>query len=453
MPMSRLLRLLRLAPALAPALLLSSLAAAPLAAQQPAAAADSALRPIRLADAVALAQRNAPAAVQARGQLRTAESSVRSAWGAMLPSLNLSLGQTQQSGDRLDQQGRIVPYAAQPWTYSTGVTANLNLFDGGRRFADVRRTRADVEAAEANEVSQRYNVALQVKTQYFNALAARESEGAARARLELAEQQQRVASARVRAGAATISDSLRSLIQVGDARLALLTAQNAVRLASAALTRLVGSEHLVTADAADTLERLAPLPDSAEIARLAVEGPLIEAARSAESAAQAARRAARASYLPTVDLTYRKSGGGYDNLYGLGDKPFAYQNSWGINLGFPLFNNFTREDQQVRAAVTADNAAAALRDARLLAQQNVVSQLGALRTAEQRIAIQQISVTAGIEDVRVQQQRYQLGASTLLDLLTSQSNLNAARQALIEARRDYRIARAQLETVIGRDLP
>lgn len=450
MPMSRLFRPTRLAPALAPALVLSLALPGALRAQQ---AGDAAFRPIRLEEAVALAQRNAPAAVQARGQMRTAQSTVRSAWGALLPSVNVSMGQTQQSGDRLDQQGRIVPYAAQPWTYSTGLNASVNVFDGGRRLAEVRRSRADVEAAEANEVSQRYNVALQVKTQYFNALAARESEAAARARLELAEQQQRVASARVRAGAATISDSLRSLIQVGDARLALLTAQNNVRVASAALTRLVGTNEMVTADPADTLGRLTPLPDSVEIARLAIDGPLVEAARSAAEAAQAARRAARASYLPTVDLTYRKSGGGYDNLYGLGDKPFAYQNSWGINLGFPLFNNFTREDQQVRAAVAAENAAAALRDARLLAQQNVVQQLGALRTAEQRIAIQQISVTAGIEDVRVQQQRYQLGASTLLDLLTSQSNLNAARLALIEARRDYRIARALLETVIGRDLP
>lgn len=436
------------------ALVVAALCASVLSAQQaPPPAADAALRPIALADAVALAQRNAPPAVAARGQMRAAQSSVRSAYGAFFPSLSLSMGQTQQSGDRLDQQGNLVPYTGQPWTYSTGLSANVNLFDGGRRFADLRRTRADVEAAEANEVSQRYTVALQVKTQYFNVLAARESEGAARARLEQAEQQQRVASARVRAGAATISDSLRSLIQVGDARLALLTAQNAVRVASASLTRLVGTQDLVTADPADTLERLAPLPDSLEIARLAADGPLVESARSAEEAAQAARRAARASYLPTVDLTFRKSGGGYDQLYGLGSRPFAYTSTWGISLGLPLFNNFTREDQQVRAAVAAENAAAQLRDARLLAQQNVVQQLGALRTAEQRIAIQQVSVTAALEDVRVQQQRYSLGASTLLDLLTSQTNLNAARQALIEARRDYRIARAQLETVIGRDLP
>jgi outer membrane protein len=55
--------------------------------------------------------------------------------------------------------------------------------------------------------------------------------------------------------------------------------------------------------------------------------------------------------------------------------------------------------------------------------------------------------------VRVQQQRYNIGASTLLDLLNSQTTLEQARAALIAARYDYRIARAQIETLIGRSLP
>jgi outer membrane protein TolC len=78
-------------------------------------------RPIALRDAVALAQQNALGAVQARGQVRTAESTVRAARAALLPSLTFTMGQVNQSGDRLDAQGRLVPYLApQPWSYSTG---------------------------------------------------------------------------------------------------------------------------------------------------------------------------------------------------------------------------------------------------------------------------------------------------------------------------------------------
>jgi outer membrane protein len=61
-------------------------------------------------------------------------------------------------------------------------------------------------------------------------------------------------------------------------------------------------------------------------------------------------------------------------------------------------------------------------------------------------------VTAAEEDLRVQQQRYNLGASTLVELLTSQSALTTARTSLIQSRQNYRIARAQIEATIGRDL-
>jgi outer membrane protein len=66
--------------------------------------------------------------------------------------------------------------------------------------------------------------------------------------------------------------------------------------------------------------------------------------------------------------------------------------------------------------------------------------------------VQQASIAAAEEDLRVQQQRYALGVSTLLDLLTSQAQLNQARQALIQARLDGRIARAQLSALVGREL-
>jgi outer membrane protein len=75
-----------------------------------------------------------------------------------------------------------------------------------------------------------------------------------------------------------------------------------------------------------------------------------------------------------------------------------------------------------------------------------------MRTAQQQVDIQVASVAAAQEDLRVQQRRYELGATTLLDLLTSQSQLDQGRASLIRARYDYRIAKAQLEALIGRDL-
>jgi outer membrane protein len=210
---------------------------------------------------------------------------------------------------------------------------------------------------------------------------------------------------------------------------------------------------MVTAIPSDTLDQGLSRLDSAAIAAIVEEGPLVKQSQAQLESAHAAERSARTSYLPSVDLTYSRSGNGYSQAYGLSGQDLAYTNNFSLRLSYSLFNNFSREDALVRANTTAEQADATLRDTRLAARQTFVQQLGAIRTAQQRIVIQQASVDAAKEDLRVQQQRYAMGASLLLDVLTSQSTLNAARSALIQARQDVRVARAQLEALIGRDLP
>lgn len=409
-------------------------------------------RPIALAEAVRLAQQNAPATVQARGQVTSNTAALRSAYGAFLPSFSVSASSNRLPGsERFDQEGRLFRTAPQ-WQYGDGLSANLTLFSGFRRFSDLSGAKANIANAEASETLQGFTIALNVKQQYYNVLAARESEAAARSQLEQAEQQLKAAAARVAQGAATKSDSLRSVIQVGNARLALLTAQNNLRVGNATLTRLIGSSELVTAVDDSVETNIGTALDSVQLAAFANEGPSVRQAAATVSAASAASRSARAPYLPSVTLSFSRSGSGLGNAFGYGDKPYTYSNSLRFSLSYPIFNGFTREEQVTRSRVQEDVANAQLRDARLAARQQLVQYVGALRLAEERVQIQMASVDAGEEDLRVQQQRYSLGASTLLDLLTSQLTLNQARASLIQARLDARVARAQIEALIGREL-
>ncbi|OYV74052.1 MAG: hypothetical protein B7Z72_01085 [Gemmatimonadetes bacterium 21-71-4] len=429
-------------------LLLAALPAA-LAAQQP--AADS-LHPITLKEAIALAQQNAPAAVAAEGQITAANSGVTSAYAAFIPSLSWSMGQSQQSGDRFGQSGTIVPYAAQPWSYTDGLRFGLTIFDGGQRFANLRTARAAVTSAEVNEVAQKFGIALNVKTQYYNILAAKESEAAAEAQLQQAVEQLKVSVAKVAAGAATRSDSLRSAIQVANARLALLTAQNNERVAAASLTRLVATKYLVTATASDTLDQSIAPVDSALIANLADQGPAVRAAQANVATARATVAGSKASYLPSITISYNRGGSGFDKYYGIGAGTMAYAKTLSLSLNYSLFDNWARENTSVQAGVSMANAEANLRDAQLAAQQSVVQYVANLQTLEQEIVIQQQTIAAAQEDLRVQDQRYAVGASTLLDVLTSQTALNQARLQLIQYRLNYRTTKAQVEQLIGRDL-
>jgi outer membrane protein len=411
-------------------------------------------RKISLAEAIVMAQQNAPTAIQAEGQERTSRAAKTSAIGAILPSASLSAGRVIQFGGgqtRVNQNGEEVAVTSAP-TNSTGLSLGMTLFDGGQRLYALRTAKYDIAAAEANRVAVKYNVALQVKQQYYAVLAAIESRDAADLQMAQAREQFRVSAAKVRAGAATRSDSLRGVIQVGNAQLALITAQTNKEAADAALTRIVGSTIPVTADPASLQENMAALPDSAELAALALRGPAVQQAQSTVEAAQEATKASKATYLPSLSANYSRSGSGVDSRFGLGNGPYNYNGRLSFSLSYPVFNNFSREEGVVRAKVAEVNAQVSLRDTQLGAQQSLTQYIGALRGASQRVAVGAASVAAAEEDVRVQQQRYNIGASTLLDLITSQAALATAEQALIQARYDYRIARAQLEALIGRDL-
>ncbi len=411
-------------------------------------------RKISLGEAIRLAQQNSPQAIQAEGTERTSKAARVSAIGAIMPSATLSAGRVIQFGGgqtRTNQNGEQVAIASAP-TNSTGLSLNMTLFDGGQRLYNLRTAKSQIEAAQANRVAVKYNVALSVKQQYYAVLAAIESEDAARFQMAQANEQFKTSIAKVGAGVATRSDSLRGVIQVGNAQLALINAQGSKEAGDAALTRLVGSEVPVTADPKSLQENMAALPDSAELAGLAKNGPAVEQARATLDAAEESRKASKTTYLPSLSASYSRSGSGTDPRFGLGNDPYSYNGRLSFSLSYPVFNNFQREEQVVRAKVAEVNAQAALRDTQLGAQEALTQYIGALRGASQRVAVQAASVTAAEEDVRVQQQRYNIGASTLLDLITSQAALAQAQQALIQARYDYRIARAQLEALIGREL-
>ena len=430
------------------------LMAAPLRAQTP--PSDDGARPVTLREAVELAQRNSPAVVQARGLDRNAGAARRQAYGAFIPNLNLTASTGRTQGATFFQ-GQLVPLSGNPWSYSNGIGANIELFDGGRRWSELNRVRATSDFADVTSVSAQFDAALQIKQQFYAALAARESEAAAKAQLEQAQQQLKASSARVAAGVATKSDSLRSAIQVGNAQLAVLTSQNDLRVANAALTRVAGSAVTITASPADTLDAQVSLSTEAELETLISQGPAVRLAEANVSVARAVKRSQKTTYLPSLNMAYNysfnqssKTFGGDNLLLVRGNNP--NRQTLNFNFSYPVFNGFAREAQAVQADVALTNADAQLRDARLAARQNLTAFLRSVQNAQARVQVQLAAIAAAEEDLRVQQQRYALGASTLLDLLTSQTQLNQARQALIQARLDGRIARAQLSSLVGREL-
>jgi outer membrane protein len=430
-------------------LALAALAAAPLSAQV---AVDTGAHPIQLSEAIQLAVKNNPATVAARGNLLTSEAGVHSAWSAFIPSLTVNTSTSSLSPATSRANPTTGQVISGKWQTTQGFNFALDLFDGGRRLFDITQARANLGAAVAGENAQNWQIAYLVKQQYYAVLAAIEERHDAQAALDQAAQQMKMSVLMVQAKTAIKSDSLRSLIQVGNARLGILTANNDLQTANAALTRLVATKATVTAIPVDTLGPPELAADSARIAQLALEGPSVQQAAATLQAAQSGAQAARSAWLPTISMSYGRNRVAADSVFSFSPNDYSYSGQLRFSASYPIFNQWQRESSIVAADVASMNADAALRDAKFAAQQSLVQYLGALKTAEEQITIQLVSVAAAEEDLRVQQQRYQLGAGTILDALTSQTTLNQARLSLIQARFNYRVAKAQLEALVGREL-
>ena len=397
-------------------------------------------RALTLAEAVEMARHNAVSVVRAEGTSENAAQGVRTARGALLPTLSLSTGSTRQYAP-----------AAVPWSSNLALTTNLLLFDGGRRFFDLHQARATRASADVDEGLARWQAVLAAKQAFFDVLAARETQVAAAAQLEQADRQRWVAVERTRAKAATRSDSLRAEIDVRSAQLEVLVAATARASADAALARAIGSLDPVTAAAADTTDPGLALDESALIP-LVENAPLVQSARGHLDADREAEKGSWTAYLPSLSASWTHSGNGTVGPGEWGANSLDYTGALRLSLNFTLFDQFRRESQVVQAGANVRVAEAELRDARLAARQQLTDGLGGYRTAAQRAASLAASVEAAVEDLRVQSERYAVGGSTLLDVLASQAQLDRARRDLIRARYDQRVAKAQLEALIGRDL-
>ena len=412
-------------------------------------------RPISIDEAVRLAQLNQPSTVAARNQIKQSEASVRRNFFNLgfIPTLGIGAGANQRGGDRY-AEGVKLPSTATPWSYGRSLNiGSLTLFDGGTKWNTWRQSQATLMSNEAGLVTQRYNVALTVKTAYYNVVTAREQCAAAQRQLDQAVQQLAVATAKMNAGSATRTDSLTAAIAVGTARQAILTADNSIANANAALTRYAATPFTVTAVGGDSSSVPSIDVSDTELVRMALAGPLVSQNTAQLRVAEAQRRVANAPYLPqlTMSLSY---GWTIENSqkFQVADGPNGNSTGLGFNFSYLIWDNFAREQSVVQTRIGHENAEATLKDNQFVVQQNLTQQLNTFRTALASIELNNLQIASAEENLRVVQQQYNLGAKQLLDLITAQRSLDDARAQLITSRQNARIAKANIESIIGRDL-
>jgi outer membrane protein len=400
---------------------------------------------ITLAEAIRRSARLDPDYVRALGQIENAEWGRRAATLAFfIPSLELGLDQTKYSQDFFNPANPANPTS----TLVVGrATANYEVFSL-RKFSELSRTKADIASAEAGELEQRFQAALETESSYYDVLVNQELSRVSQERASRARQGLGIARARVTSGAAVQTDSLQLVLELTRAQVESLRQQNALRTAQLELGRRVGVSGPVDAVPPET-GLPAKLPISfAEAVRIGLDqGPQYRAARANESAAEAALKAQRGDYLPVLSIGANHQR--YDTRLFPGASNIT---SVTFGLSFPLWNNGQREIEVSRARVNRDVARTISDDLERGVRRDVSSAYDGYQTSTAAVELAKVGVTVAQQNYRMQELRYRSGASTILDLLDAQVNLAEAEADLVQARYDTRLALARLEAILGRRL-
>jgi outer membrane protein TolC len=400
---------------------------------------------VTLGDALRRSARLDPDYVRALGRIDNAEWGRRAAMLAfVLPSIAVGLDETKYSQAFFNPADPATPTS----TLVVGrATANYEVFSL-RKFAELGRTRAELASAEAGELEQRFQAALETESSYYDVLVNQELNRVADERVARAKEGLTVARARVSSGAAVPTDSLQLVLELTRAQVDVLRQRNALRTSRLDLGRRIGAAGPVDAAPLDTM----PAPElpmtMAQAIQSALEqGPQFQAARANERAAEATLKSQRSDYLPTLTI------GGLHQRYDTQIFPGAANvSSVTFSVSFPIWNDGQRELAASQARVDRDVARAIRQDLEGAVRRDVTRAYDGYEALRAAVELALVGVTVARETYRMQELRYRAGAGTILDFLDAQVNLAQSEADLVQARYQTRLALAGLEAILGRRL-
>jgi len=414
-------------------------------------------------------------ALENNSTLRNAErnyqiagTNVANARAALLPRVNLSLNSGRfRQGDRTVEDDVLIGFnpdstaiierreITQPGFSTSSNSAQLSfsqtLFDFGASINRWRQSNASEEAGRYSFESTRQNTILLVKQRYFGHLRNLRLLEVNQEAVKSAEEQLKRTESMYEIGSVAQGDVFRARTQLGNERITLITQQNAVQNSRALLNVALGR----SADASLAIADIEDVPESKtyameEVIRIAEEkNPELQSIEKDKRSAQLGIHVARTAYLPSfsIQANYSRSNNEFNKVYSAFDKNWS--GSIGIGMSLNLFNGFSDqanlERQQLSYRIADENAVDRRSNLRLEVEQALLS----LRAWKEITAINSDNLISAQEDLRLAQERYRVGAGTLLDIINAQVNVTRSKTTLVQAKYDSMIAQASLEAAMG----
>jgi len=417
--------------------------------------------PLTLRQAVNIALEKNPARKAALAETRAASADVKQARSLLFPHVAFSEAATagddpvyvfgsklrQQRFDASDFALNVLNTPAPFGNFSTRFGGTWNLFDSLASWRSVNRAEREKDATDRQLERTDQEIVYRVADSYYAVLLAKKQ-------LEVAEQAMKTAEAilersknRVESGVVVESDSLSAEVRLATRKQELIRAQNNVAMAGAQLSAAMGLSTGSEFEPSDALtERDLPVSTLEELEKQAIEKrPDLKRIGSEEAAQKESVSIAKSSFGPRVNAF---AGWEADNptlLAGGGG------NNWqaGIEVQIDLFEGGAKQAQLSHERAMQEKVAAMKEMATDAVRLEVRKAYYDVDATRQELDAARASIAESQESLRINQDRYEAGLSTVTDLLAAEEAARRAQGDYWEMMCRYYTGYAALELASG----
>jgi len=414
---------------------------------------------LSLDECIGIALENNPDLKKGRFTVKMADKDVTIAISSFLPSVSASVGYNHSvmgpsSLTRIDPRSGI-PVPLQPrevksWSSNAGVNANLSLFNGGYNIQKYKQSKNLQQQAGYNFVNTRQTVLYVVKERYYNLLKSEKLLEVAAETVKSSEESYKRAKVLFEVGKASKSDALKAKVQIETDRLSLIEAENGLAVARASLNHILGFNVDKVIKVVDNLEVVDMNIEYGDAMTNAMQThPLLKSREFGLRVAGNGVGMAVSQFVPKLSAYY-----GYswrNEEFSKINKMFDADYNWyaGLSLSIPIFQGFSRTAMLSKAKLSRSSnlewLAQAKRDVALEVKQAYFQ----ITQSRRKISVTESAVEAAEEDLKLNRERYSLGAGTMLDLINAQVSYTKAKSDRIQALYNYKYAIARLQKAMG----
>jgi outer membrane protein len=402
---------------------------------------------LTLSEAEQLAIRNNPRVSVGRLLALAQHQVVRETRSAELPTATANITAADaEDGSRVSAGSLTASRLFEHAGAGVGVTQLLTDFGKTRNL--VASSKLQEEAQNANALATKEDIVLATDQAFYNALQAQ-------ALLHVAEQNVTTRQTTDTQVGAMTRNKLKSTldlsfadVNLSQARLLQLDAQNNADSTMAALDAVLGLDRQVTYTlVGDNTALQPPAPDADQLIQLGLQQrPDLQALNYNQKAAVKFSHAERDQMLPSI------SAAGTVGTVPIRPAEYYNANWWGavgVNMSIPVFNGFLYSAQAKEASIRAQAASEQSRDLRDQIVRDIRTSWLAANTAFQRVAVTAELLKQANLALSLAQTRYQLGLSSIVELSQAQFQQTDAAIGDTNAQYQYRLALATLNYQIG----